>query len=548
MNDPENIGSVVLLGVQGSGKTVFLSVLDHGFMEPAAFGLSLSGREDTPTSDYARGKFDHMREQGDWPPSTNDREFFELTWVVRSGVHPLFTLASIDCAGEAIVKALAPGYQAGDGAGGSPTQKTSGDTWDNDDGTPQAGDGDMAERIRERVAAAKVICLFLNPNDFERHIDDGGDDIGGKEDVKAARQRSGAMKRLLDAFLVGPQGEGKRIVLVITQAEQGHRSRTIEETGGAKAFLFDQNHWLESRERALSARVVAVSAVNHVVWRTLEGERVEPDDGNRDESRLQIVSWAGPMDGRPHFAPREFPDIRQEDNSSGLVEFLLAVGGPLSPELDLLDRALGDLRERQHDCAMAARDDNSGATDRLRRAESLAEAWETYNGLAEAFLSNPARKITDRVKNQTKLHHDEEKGRLLHWFVTGREVDAALRAGAATGLYLDDSSSCDAFRAGLVQKINNKIEATTSGRESPCREIGTEDLPSDKWLHKQLMEYRANLHFDDKAAKALAPDEGRNSPKNGGSGGKIALVVFLLVVSLLVVLALIVKACLGQQP
>ena len=493
MNDSENAGSVVLLGVQGSGKTVFLSILDECFAEPAAFGLSLFGMAGTPTSDYVHGAVRRMRDDNEWPASTGERDFFELSWVVRSGTRPLFTLESIDCAGESIVKALAPAFKAESGERASDRQKPGADEWDNeDDGAARADADDMSERIRERVAAAKVVCLFVNPNDFSRHINDGGDDIGDEEYVKAARERCDAMSRLLRVFLEGPLGIGKRIVFVVTQAAQWDRLRRIEEAGGAKAFLFGQNHWLEAFDRAASARVVAVSAVNNVVWKAQGGESVEPREENRDEGRLQGISWKGRRDGRDHFAPREFPRIKGENDSSGLVEFLLAAGAPLSPELDLLDRALCDLRERQYECA-EARSSNSRAADRLKAAERLAEAWETYSGLAEAYLSNPARKISDRVRNLTRLHLDEEEGGLLHLVVAGRETDAALREAAASGLDLGDAERCDEFRRSLAARINRAMEEEAANRERPLafRKVRIDDVPSGPWLRGQAMEYRS---------------------------------------------------------
>ena len=102
-------GGVVILGVQGSGKTVFLSVLGETFAEGGVFGLSLAG--DPATEDFTAETFRLMEWERQFPESTDRTVAVPLHWTVHAGERELFSLSTLDCAGELIVDAFAPGAE-----------------------------------------------------------------------------------------------------------------------------------------------------------------------------------------------------------------------------------------------------------------------------------------------------------------------------------------------------------------------------------------------------------------------------------------------------
>ena len=168
---------VVILGVKGSGKTVFLSVLGHAFEKIGEFGLNL--RPDPRTKRFVFETWNLMAPDDgspqEFPPATDpNSDPLPLTWNVQVGTSPVFRLSSLDCAGETMVRAFTEG---GDAA----RERVFSDALDRvfaamDRGVPATdAPGAMAEadpvtRLRTMTRRASVVCLFLNPRDFESQI------------------------------------------------------------------------------------------------------------------------------------------------------------------------------------------------------------------------------------------------------------------------------------------------------------------------------------------------------------------------------------------
>ena len=489
------VGNVVVLGVQGSGKTVFLSILGHTFDKGGAYGLQLTS--DNKTWDYVSDAYKRMRIDYEWPDSTNRGDFVELSWEVKDGTTPLFTINSIDCAGEEIVDALAP---SSDGRGKKAEKKArgaegdGGDSWDADE--EGGGAKDVKKLIAERVANASVICLFINPNDFESRIYGEGDDIGSSKDIDEAISRSKDMRRMLLTFLNARAPDGvKRIVLTITQSGRKEVSNQIDELGGAKTYLLEQDsamsHWSGTRD----AHIIAVSAVNKVVFKKKDGEPVEPermegvDNATLERDYVIRDPWVGRRDRKRHVVPREMPDVTGENPSSGLVEFLLAVGGPLSPELSSLDEALHRLRESQYAMSRARRDDGATAKERLSAANDLEGKWKTFEALSMAFVRKGRRRDSLRA---TERYLDEEEAQLLRWIVAEREIDRFLRERAASGGIPPGAA---AAVVGTIGKALEGAWAQRTGRHRHCSFMAASgyDLSlTDGWLERQLGTYREN--------------------------------------------------------
>ena len=513
--------NVVILGVQGSGKTVFLSVLGHAFEAAGALGLQLTARLGSGTAEYVRGAYRLMQGENKWPMSTNLGERRDLVWDVKRGRRKLFSIESLDCAGEEIVAALAPERE---GAGfvaakkrTSRRKKASDADWDDGDvEADSAGeggqDGDLRAHLRARVAEADVVCLFVNPYDFETYIEGEGDAFGDPDDIKGAQKRSDDMGRLLQTFLDdGVAAAGKRVVVTVTQSGRPEILRRIEELGGAGAYLFDQDEALATMSHVGEAHVIAVSAVNEIVWKDSRGRIVVPE---RDESgsivapdpeKVQGKSWVGKADGEEHFRPTEYPRLSAERSaqSSGLVEFLLAVGGPLCGELKPLDEALHALRELQFRHAEALRDEKS-AKVRLGIAAEMLKAWKDYAEKAEAFVSPDD--VPAKSRKMTETHLDEEEGRILRWIVAARVLDPALREAAAAGDSLESDAACERFRGEIVRRANEQLEELAAGRErrlTVYRPVLADDLAMhNPWLRAQAKLYRENREGSRKSFEA----------------------------------------------
>ena len=488
------VGNVVVLGVQGSGKTVFLSILGHTFGRGGAYGLQLTA--DNKTWDYVSDAYKRMRIDYEWPDSTNRGDFVELSWEVKDGTTPLFTINSIDCAGEEIVDALAPssagrGKDAGRKARSG--EQAVGDSWDADE--DGGGERDVRKLIAERVANASVICLFINPSDFESRIYGGGDDVGSAKEIGEAINRSKDMRRMLLTFLnAGAPAGAKRIILTITQSGRKEVSNLIDELGGTKTYLVEQEpemtHWSGTDD----AHIIAVSAVNKVVFKKKDGELVEPesveglDPETIKDDFVVRDPWVGTRDRKLHVVPREKPDVSGENPSSGLVEFILAVGGPLTPEIRPLDEALHRLRERQFAMSRARRDGGATAKERLAAADALDSAWQTFAKLSEAFVREKEQRRG--CLRATERYLDEEESQLLRWIVAEREIDRFLRERAAAGVVPQGAA------ASVVTQIGKALESAWirgAGRHRHCScmaATGYDLSLTDSWLAEQFSVYR----------------------------------------------------------
>lgn len=474
--------SVVVLGVQGSGKTVFLSILGHTFDRVGAFGLQMTAKGGT--WDYVSAAYNRMRDEFEWPQSTNKGQFVELSWEVKDVSTPLFTIDSIDCAGEEIVEALAPGFDSAS----KDDSRDSGGTGDEFAAADSGGKGkDVKKLIAERVANASVVCLFINPNDFEDRITGEGDAFGSDKEKNDARTRSRDMRRLLQTFLDSetPPGSPKRIVLTITQSGRREVSNEMDELGGAKTYLFRQDGALESWRGTASSHIIAVSAVNNVVYKKkrtgeiVNSGEIDLTDAAAVERELEIREpWVGRRDRKRYVVPLEKPDVSGDNPSSGLVEFLLSVGGPLADGLERLDAALHYLRECQYNLSMARRSGES-FDERLAAAEALNKAWESYHALAETHIGKPQRRS---ARENTRLYLEEEKSRILRWIVAEREIAGFLREAATA----ETRPPMDA-----PQEIERRISVSLdriwqSAYGMQCHAATAYELSlSDSWLGRQ---------------------------------------------------------------
>ena len=144
---------VVILGIQSSGKTVCLSVLGRKYMiaggsdRAEALGFRMEPIN-TVTRNVVIDACQKL-EIREWPEPTKESDPTKLSWNVYTGRRHVFSLETMDCSGEDIRKAFAPGNDGGMVAdvllGTSETQAES-----------------RQREIRTAVFRAGLVCLFIN--------------------------------------------------------------------------------------------------------------------------------------------------------------------------------------------------------------------------------------------------------------------------------------------------------------------------------------------------------------------------------------------------
>ena len=264
-----NVPKVFILGVQRSGKTVFLSVLGMKFMlvEYGGIAAPLGFRlepQDEDTVNLVRKKYAELQ-QGHWPGSTSERDMTRLRWTVYTGGRPIFDLATMDCSGEQIRKAFA--VSAG-GWGDSPSVSDSDTVADAllSSGGAESGVGEFrVEEIREAVKEASLVCLFVNAADYPAGA------------AGAALRKN--FEDTVDTFwrlLKQDTDLANKSLLVLTQT---HLVReTIENMGGPSLYLCARGaqHLQQEVERC-KIPVICVSAVNELNSENAVPETIESD-------------------------------------------------------------------------------------------------------------------------------------------------------------------------------------------------------------------------------------------------------------------------------
>lgn len=538
-------GNVVVLGVKGSGKTVFLSVLGKAFEEVQAYGLNLTALANTETRSYVGDVYDRMSRENEWPISTIEGTRKDLAWTVRCGDEDLFVMQSIDCAGEEIVKALVP--SAGDKARRrkEKSQESSGAEWDSEDAEDSS---DAIDLIARRIEEASIVCIFVNPADFEKYIVAKGDSFGPQREIRKALSRSHDMWYLLQTFLEDVRLDGKEIIVAVTQAGRDEFAGMLGEKGSARALLLSLNGQFKNWKGFRNAHVIAVSAVNNVVYKKrvlqkgrrreevvstkdISGKTVDqlvsegivlmeksldpsdPDDQNEDkeikalEAKIMELAkndldtgreelelarkksvWIG-KDGAEHAKARECPWLDEADGvepSMGLVEFLLAVGGPLCEGLRPLDKKLRYLRK----CNLVlfeAKKFGDSAKNRLKAAYDLQNAWEQYKEQAESFLEKHSLRSAVEATN---AHLAEEEANVIGWISAEQEIDELLRNAASTGnMPSYDGALISRIIDGTAERVA-RAEADRPGVMERYRKIEWDNIVvKPEWLASQFDAY-----------------------------------------------------------
>lgn len=261
---------VVVLGMPSSGKTVFLSVLGLKFalpsngqaFAPLGFRMNPDLNDNNRTANVISGANEKFR-RGEWPDATEEGREYPLRWDVFTGNRKIFQLTSMDVAGEAFVKAFGDKGNVGvqkKGQGSKKSKRTAGTDGllDEDDTSqedaPSTADS-VAERLKEAVKNAKVVCFFINIALLEDR-QDGKDSLRNfHETIKYV---SGTLRNNRD--LAG------KAIIVLTQSHQHFEEIRLQ---GAAKFLGSIDRSFATEEGLYQQiidgdiPVVAVSAVNN---------------------------------------------------------------------------------------------------------------------------------------------------------------------------------------------------------------------------------------------------------------------------------------------
>ena len=102
-NAAEDAGrGIAIIGLEGSGKTVFLAALTQAMQDNEGFPyLDASGNEAASTRRYVAKLWDTIQ-LGTWPHSTNMGTLHTLTWTWHSAADAEYTVWLPDCAGQDI--------------------------------------------------------------------------------------------------------------------------------------------------------------------------------------------------------------------------------------------------------------------------------------------------------------------------------------------------------------------------------------------------------------------------------------------------------------
>ena len=226
------VREVLILGISGSGKTTFLTVLGHRFEETSVFGLGMTAARGTDTYRFVGEMWHQMTaplHQRAFPAATDPTsEAAYISWDVNAGITPLFRLSTLDCGGETVYRVFA-------------------------DSDETAEDGPQETQLRQLADNASVICLFVRPSDLETG--------SAKHPDASDRERERSRKTVETLLAVSREDvdEDKKLVFVL--ADSLSYDEDIKRAGGPKAWLFSEVPQLQRERRAASASVIATSAV-----------------------------------------------------------------------------------------------------------------------------------------------------------------------------------------------------------------------------------------------------------------------------------------------
>ena len=447
----KTVESILVIGVQGSGKTVFLSVLGHLFERADIFGIGLTPVFGTETLKYVGDMWHLMTApmgERSFPGSTDpNSSAAKLEWDVKIGTKTLFRLATLDCSGEIVYRVFNDPESFDD---------TSGEIPDHSDDTGKKQRQEI--QLKELAAQASVLCLFVRPDDI----------VAGHPDNAQATEKNRARYRetveTLLAVATGPGGNGKQVLFVLTDTFVW--TEEIERAGGPKAWLMEKVPVLAQSEKAAKAVVLSVSAVNQTAEKTITGE-----------SGKSIA----------------IPVPADNFTSSGMDTFLLVVGGMASAELSEIGESLKRLVDSRREFSEAeANPSGSHCMELIDAAHSYAKTASDFREKGTKFLAEKS--LGPATRNKTETYLDIATAEAMRVDVLYSALADKIRGIAETTDFAPESWS--AFREKLVSEVN-AIQNTGAAFSAET------DLPtSDSWYDALFDVFRSRKKTEVEAEKA----------------------------------------------
>ena len=462
-------GDVLLLGVKGSGKTVFLSVLGRRFEHEGVLGLCLVPQGGTETDAFVTDCALRLEQDRRFPEATSRHTRTLLRWEVQAGSRSLFSLSSIDCAGETILSAF-----CGDDL---PEADSSASDELLSSAAHQSSEREIVDQLRSMASGAAAICLVVNPNDLLTNRPRYAEENEGER--REFEKRLLDMRRLSLAIAQSPSLRSKPMFLLLTQTGDDAVRSAVERAGGPREYLEPQFPALFRSAPTLEC--LAVSAVNEVE------ERQDPLTG------------------------RHYPVPCPRFTSSGLPEFLVRVGGVVARELAPVRQALNAYRKACRESVMLRLGAASVPEDeRLSAVRSEVDAVAGLSSAATKFISDtfgatPAGRVClERTEREFLNPLQNESRRRL---CAERAIDAwlrtrVIRTDANSGFDAAPADSSDAAddweknAADLTEKANAALVAGGYASFSQERLFGHSLEEAGRWLREQDRHYAENYSRD----------------------------------------------------
>ncbi len=243
---------IAFIGMEGSGKTVLISVLAKKMSEIISQGYYLDPQNNR-TFQYVENVWMTLQ-NGEWPPSTPPGERFKLDWKLKQGENEC-DVRMIDAAGQDF-RLLFTGEEVDIDENEMPAQLVS-----------------LANYCRE----ADILLFTINIKDFV-----------GESDSTRMTENQGAIKQALDFLKKG----NKRIALLFTQYDQ--YSSMIEKSGGLQEFCKQKLRYIYNAYiNEGKTEIIGVAAVNETEMREMEDGTLQrvPVQNFSSEGLIEVINW-----------------------------------------------------------------------------------------------------------------------------------------------------------------------------------------------------------------------------------------------------------------
>ena len=261
MSDDNSRPDVVVVGMPSCGKTVFFTVLGKKFtsrvdgkrVAPLGFRMSTC---DNQTSDVVEDAYGRLV-AGKWPQATDRGNILPLKWEVLTGRRRVFTLSSMDIAGEDFRRAFI--FERGDKVSDGGQDDSSDFLMGGTAISAQSKGKRAVDILKKAISTAKVVCFMVNVA-----LSDGKDVDVRDELWEKKRRRFISLVQNIYHTLNQDPGLRSKSVIVLSQVHL-HEGE-IERAGGPLMYLGEvcggAASELHNLAKDYDIPVIAVSSIN----------------------------------------------------------------------------------------------------------------------------------------------------------------------------------------------------------------------------------------------------------------------------------------------